>query len=151
MGAAGMSRWGCRVMRDAARPGRKKNISPEQIAAIVNATLTTTPPIRTRWSTRTMARAQGVSEKTIRNIWHQHGLQPHRVTWFKLSKDPHFIDKLRDVVGLYLNPPEKAFVFCVDEKSGMQALHRTRPVLPWRSGVPDQPPWMRDRKGTCSS
>ena len=118
------------VMRDASRPGRKKRITPEEIAAIVNATQTTTPPGRTHWSTRTMARAHGVSEKTIRNIWHQHGLQPHRVTRFKLSKDPHFVDKLRDVVGLYLNPPEKAVVFCVDEKSGIQALDRTRPVFP---------------------
>ena len=85
-----------------------------------------------------MARAEGVSEKTIRNIWHQHGLQPHRVTRFKLSKDPHFVDKLRDIVGLYLSPPEKAVVFCVDEKSGIQALDRTRPVLPLRPGVPER-------------
>jgi transposase len=87
------------VVRDAARPGRKKRITPEQVAAIVNATLTTTPPGRTHWSTRRMARAQGLSEKTIRNIWHQHGLQPQRGTRFKLSKDPRFVDKLRDVVG----------------------------------------------------
>ncbi len=128
------------VMRDASRPGRQKRITADQIAAIVNATLMTTPVGRTHWSTRTMARAHGVSEKTIRNIWHQHGLQPHRVTRFKLSKDPHFVDKLRDVVGLYLNPPEKAVVFCVDEKSGIQALDRTRPVLPLRpggAGAPD--------------
>ena len=125
------------VLRDAPRPGRKKRISPEKVAAIVNATLTTKPPGRTHWSTRSMARAQGVSEKTIRNIWHQHGLQPHRVTRFKLSKDPHFVDKLRDVVGLYLNPPEKAVVCCVDEKSGIQAFDRTRLVLPLRPGVPE--------------
>src|SRR5207244_2104563 len=135
------------VMRDAARPGRKKRITSEQIAAIVNATLTP-PPGRTQWSTRTMARAQGVSEKTIRNIWHQHGLQPHRVTRFKLSKDPHFVDKLRDVVGLYLNPPEKAIVFCVDEKSGIQALDRTRPVLPLRPGVPERQTHDYIRHGT---
>lgn len=126
------------VVRDAARPGRKKRITPEHVAAIVNATLTTTPPGQTHWSTRRMARAHGVSEKTIRNIWHQHGLQPHRVTRFKLSKDPHFVDKLRDIVGLYLHPPEKAVVFCVDEKSGIQALDRTRPVLPLRPGVPER-------------
>lgn len=124
------------VLHDAPRPGRKKRITADQVAAIVNATLSTTPPHATQWSTRTMARAHGVSEKTIRNIWHQHGLQPHRVTRFKLSKDPHFVDKLRDVVGLYLNPPDKAVVFCVDEKSGIQALDRTRPVLPLRPGVP---------------
>lgn len=136
------------VMRDASRPGRKKSITPAQVAAIVNATLTTTPPGRTHWSTRTMARAHGVSEKTIRNIWHQHGLQPHRVTRFKLSKDPHFVDKLRDVVGLYLNPPEKAVVFCVDEKSGIQALDRTRPVLPLRPGVPERQTHDYIRHGT---
>lgn len=136
------------VMRDASRPGRKKCITPEQVAAIVNATLTTTPPGRTHWSTRTMARAHGVSEKTVRNIWHQHGLQPHRVTRFKLSKDPHFVDKLRDVVGLYLNPPEKAVVFCVDEKSGIQALDRTRPVLPLRPGVPERQTHDYIRHGT---
>jgi transposase len=136
------------VVRDAARPGRKKRITPERVAAIVNATLTTTPPGRTHWSTRSMARAQGLSEKTIRNIWHQHGLQPHRVTRFKLSKDPHFVDKLRDVVGLYLQPPEKAVVFCVDEKSGIQALDRTRPVLPLRPGVPERQTHDYIRHGT---
>jgi transposase len=136
------------VVRDAARPGRKKRITPERVAAIVNATLTTTPPGRTHWSTRSMARAQGLSEKTIRNIWHQHGLQPHRVTRFKLSKDPHFVDKLRDVVGLYLQPPEKAVVFCIDEKSGIQALDRTRPVLPLRPGVPERQTHDYIRHGT---
>jgi len=136
------------VVRDASRPGRKKRISPAQVATIVHATLTTTPPGRTHWSTRTMARAQGVSEKTIRTIWHQHGLQPHRVTRFKLSKDPHFVDKLRDVVGLYLQPPEKAVVFCVDEKSGIQALDRTRPVLPLRPGVPERQTHDYIRHGT---
>lgn len=124
------------MLHDAPRPGRKKRLTADQITAIVNATLSTTPPNATHWSTRTMARAHGVSEKTVRNIWHQYRLQPHRVTRFKLSKDPHFVDKLRDVVGLYLNPPDKAVVFCVDEKSGIQALDRTRPVLPLRSGVP---------------
>jgi transposase len=136
------------VLHDAPRPGRRKRITPEKVATIVNATLTTTPPAATQWSTRTMARAQDVSEKTIRNIWHQHGLQPHRVTRFKLSKDPHFVDKLRDVVGLYLNPPEKAVVFCIDEKSGIQALDRTRPVLPLRPGVPERQTHDYIRHGT---
>jgi transposase len=136
------------VVRDASRPGRKKRLTPERVAAIVNATLTTTPPGRTHWSTRSMARAQGVNEKTIRNIWHQHGLQPHRVTRFKLSKDPHFVDKLRDVVGLYLNPPAKAVVFCVDEKSGIQALDRTRPVLPLRPHLPERQTHDYIRHGT---
>ena len=136
------------VSRDAARPGRRKRITAEQVARIVNATLTTTPPGKTQWSTRTMARAQGVSEKTIRNIWHQHGLQPHRVTRFKLSKDPHFVAKLRDIVGLYLNPPDKAVVFCVDEKSGIQALDRTRPVLPLRPRIPERQTHDYIRHGT---
>lgn len=136
------------VVLDAPRPGRHKRITPEQVARIVNATLTTTPPAATHWSTRTMARAHGVSEKTIRNIWHQHGLQPHRVTRFKLSKDPHFVDKLRDVVGLYLHPPDHAVVFCVDEKSGIQALDRTRPVLPLRAGVPERQTHDYIRHGT---
>lgn len=136
------------VVRDASRPGRKKRLTPDQVAAIVNATLTTTPPGRTHWSTRSMAQAHGVSEKTIRNIWHQHGLQPHRVTRFKLSKDPHFVDKLRDVVGLYLHPPEKAVVFCVDEKSGIQALDRTRPVLPLRPRLPERQTHDYIRHGT---
>jgi len=136
------------VVRDASRPGRKKRLTPDRIAAIVQATLTTTPPGRTHWSTRTMARTQGVSEKTIRNIWHQHGLQPHRVTRFKLSKDPHFVAKLRDIVGLYLRPPAKAVVFCVDEKSGIQALDRTRPVLPLRPRMPERQTHDYIRHGT---
>jgi len=138
------------VLHDAPRPGRKKRLTPDRIASIVHATLTTTPPAATHWSTRTMARAQGVSEKTIRNIWHQHGLQPHRVTRFKLSKDPHFVDKLRDVVGLYLNPPDKAVVFCVDEKSQIQALDRTQPVLPMRLGQLERRTHDYRRHGTTS-
>jgi len=136
------------VLKDAPRPAHRKRLPLEKVGAIVQATLTTTPPGRTHWSTRTMARAQGVSEKTIRNIWHQYGLQPHRVTRFKLSKDPHFVDKLRDVVGLYLNPPEKAVVFCVDEKSGIQALDRTRPVLALGPGVPERQTHDYIRHGT---
>jgi transposase len=136
------------LVRDGARPGRKKRLTPADIAVIVNATLTTTPPARTHWSTRTMARAHGVSEKTVRNIWHQYGLQPHRVRRFKWSKDPRFVDKLRDVVGLYVQPPDKAVVFCVDEKSGIQALDRTRPVLPLRAHVPERQTHDYIRHGT---
>ena len=95
-----------------------------------------------------MAKAQGVSEGTIRRIWRQHGLQPHRVTPFKLSKDPRFVDKLRDVVGLYLNPADKAVVFCVDEKSGIQALDLTRPVLPLPRKVPERQTHDYIRHGT---
>ena len=136
------------VLHDATRPGRHKRITAEQVAAVVEATLTTRPPAATHWSTRTMATAQGISEGMVRRIWHQHGLQPHRVTRFKLSKDPRFVDKLRDVVGLYLHPPDKAVVFCVDETSGIQALDRTRPVLPLLRKVPERQTHDYIRHGT---
>ena len=118
------------LVRDAPRPGRRKRIRARQVEAIVNATLHTTPRDATHWSSRTLARAQGVSEATVRRIWRAHGLQPHRTETFKLSRDPDFVRKLRDVVGLYLNPPDKALVLCVDEKGQIQALDRTQPVLP---------------------
>jgi transposase len=124
------------LLRDAPRPGRRKQLSAQKVAAIVNATLQTTPRDATHWSARSMARAQGVSEATVRRIWHAHGLQPHRTKTFKLSQDPDFVGKLREIVGLYLNPPDKALVLCVDEKSQIQALDRTQPSLPLRPGVP---------------
>jgi len=102
--------------------------------AIVEATLHTTPPDATHWSTRTMAAKFGVSNATICRIWDAHGLQPHRMETFKLSKDKRFVEKLTDVVGLYLNPPNKALVLCVDEKSQVQALDRTQPGLPMKKG-----------------
>jgi transposase len=120
--------------KDAPRPGRLPRISEAQIRAVIEATLHTTPPAATHWSTRTMAAAQGVSEATVRRIWHQHRLQPHRVKTFKLSRDTAFVEKLCDVVGLYLNPPDKALVLCVDEKSQIQALDRTQPGLPLKRG-----------------
>jgi transposase/DNA-binding CsgD family transcriptional regulator len=120
--------------KDAPRPGRIARIGPRKIRAVVEATLHTTPPAATHWSTRTMAAAQGLSEATIRRIWKQHGLKPHRVKTFKLSRDQHFVEKLTDVVGLYLNPPDKALVLCVDEKSQIQALDRTQPGLPIKRG-----------------
>lgn len=138
------------LLRDASRPGRRKHITPEKVQAVVEATLATRPTAGTHWSSRTLAHAQGVSDGTIRKIWRQHGLQPHRVGRFKLSKDPHFVQKLRDVVGLYLNPPAKAVVFCVDEKSGIQALDRTRPVLPLRPGVPERQTHDYVRHGTTT-
>jgi transposase len=138
------------LLRDASRPGRRKQISPAQVQAVVEATLTTRPPAATHWSSRPLAKAQGLSDGTIRKIWRQHGLQPHRVGRFKLSTDPHFIEKLRDVVGLYLNPPARAVVFCVDEKSGIQALDRTRPVLPLRPGVPERQTHDYIRHGTTT-
>jgi transposase len=120
--------------QDAPRPGRLPRIAEAKIRAVIEATLHTTPPAATHWSTRTMAAAQGLSEATVRRIWHRHGLQPHRVKTFKLSRDTQFVEKLCDVVGLYLNPPDKALVLCVDEKSQIQALDRTQPGLPLKRG-----------------
>jgi transposase len=118
----------------AAGRGRKAAISAEKERQIVEATLHTTPKGATHWSCRTMARAQGVSPATVQRIWQAHGLQPHRVKTFKLSTDVRFVEKLNDVVGLYLNPPDKAVVLCVDEKSQIQALDRTQPGLPMKRG-----------------
>ena len=114
--------------------GRRVSISAERVQAIVDATLQTKPAGATHWSRRTMAKAQGVSHATVHRIWDAHGLQPHRTKRFKLSKDPRFTEKLVDVVGLYLNPPDKAVVLCVDEKSQIQALQRTQPGLPMKKG-----------------
>jgi transposase len=114
--------------------GRRPSISAEKVEAIVQATLHEKPPGQTHWSCRTMAKAQGVSADTVQRIWSGHGLKPHRVKTFKLSNDKRFEEKLIDVVGLYLNPPEKAIVLCVDEKSQIQALDRTQPGLPIKRG-----------------
>jgi len=118
------------------RPGRgaKPKINKEKIQQIVEATLHTKPKNATHWSCRTMAKEQGVSASTINRIWKAHGLQPHRVETFKLSKDAKFEEKLTDIVGLYLNPPEKAVVLCMDEKTQIQALDRTQPSLPMKKG-----------------
>lgn len=109
-------------------------LSLPKVKAIVEATLQTTPKDATHWSTRTMAKAQGVGKSTVQRIWDAHGLQPHRVKSFKLSRDKRFVEKLTDVVGVYLNPPDKAVVLCVDEKSQVQALDRTQPGLPMKRG-----------------
>ena len=114
--------------------GRKPQLTPDKIEGIINAALQTTPDGATHWSCRTMAEKQGVSKATINRIWQSHSLQPHRTDRFKLSRDPRFLEKLTDVVGLYLNPPEKALVICVDEKSQIQALDRTQPGLPMKKG-----------------
>jgi transposase len=120
--------------KDAPRPGRIPRISDQKVRAVVQATLHTKPANATHWSTRSMAEAQGLSEATIRRIWKQHNLKPHLVKTFKLSRDKHFLEKLVDVVGLYLNPPDKSLVLCVDEKSQIQALDRTQPGLPMKKG-----------------
>ena len=122
------------LQKDAPRPGRIPAIADEKVAAIVEATLHSQPPLATHWSTRLMAQAQGVSEATVRRIWKRHSLKPHRLSTFKVSRDPQFVQKLIDVVGLYLNPPDKALIFCVDEKSQIQALDRTQPGLPLKPG-----------------
>jgi transposase len=114
--------------------GRKRSISAAKVKEIVVATTQSTPPGETHWSCRSMAKAQGVSPATVQRIWDAHGLKPHRVRAFKLSNDPRFTEKLTDVVGLYLNPPEKALVLSVDEKSQIQALDRTQPSLPMKPG-----------------
>ena len=114
--------------------GRKPTYGPEKIKAIVDATLQTKPRGMTQWSCRLMAKNQGVSKSTISNIWRSHHLQPHRTRTFKLSRDPKFLEKLTDVVGLYVNPPQQAVVLCVDEKSQIQALDRTQPGLPLKKG-----------------
>src|SRR3989337_1946831 len=120
--------------KDAPRPGRIPKIPVKKIHAVVEATIHTTPPNATHWSTRSMAEAQGLSEATIRRIWKRHNLKPHLVRTFKLSRDKRFVEKLIDVVGLYLNPPDKSLVLSVDEKSQIQALDRTQPGLPLKKG-----------------
>ncbi|HSW29229.1 MAG TPA: IS630 family transposase [Longimicrobiales bacterium] len=120
--------------KDAPRPGRIPRISQRRVRAIVHATLHTKPENATHWSTRTMAEARGVSEATVRRIWKRHNLKPHLTKTFKLSRDKRFAEKLHDVVGLYLNPPDRALVLCVDEKSQIQALDRTQPGLPLKKG-----------------
>src|ERR1700674_906529 len=114
--------------------GRKPMFQIDKIAAIVDATLQTKPAGMTHWSCRTMAQSQGVGKSTVNNIWRAHKLQPHRTKTFKLSRDPKCLEKMTDVVGLYLNPPQQALVLCVDEKSQIQALDRTQPGLPIKKG-----------------
>ena len=122
------------LRKDAFRPGRKKRIGPDKTKAVVRKTLEQRPANATHWSTRTMARATGLSEASVRRIWKAHGLKPHLLQTFKLSKDKRFVEKLEDVVGLYLNPPEHALVLSCDEKSQIQALDRTQPGLPLKKG-----------------
>jgi len=136
---------------DQPRSGRPKSVlTAAKIKAIVDATRLTTPPGGTHWSSRSMAQAQGVSTSSVQRIWRAHHLQPHRIETFKLSLDPQFTEKLADVVGLYLAPPEKALVLCVDEKSQIQALERTQPVLPVREGLPARQTHDYTRHGTTS-
>jgi transposase len=121
---------------DAPRSGAPRTIDDERVEAVVAKTLESMPKGATHWSTRLMAREMGVTQNAVLRIWHAFGLQPHRQETFKLSTDPMFVEKVRDIVGLYLNPPMKAMVLCVDEKSQIQALDRTQPMLPLTPGMP---------------
>jgi len=137
-----VSKWRERFRRrgidgllDEPRPGRPRKITDAHVEAVIARTLGSKPAGATHWSTRSMARVTGLNQTAISRIWRAFALQPHRSEAFKLSRDPLFIDKVRDIVGLYLNPPDRALVLCVDEKSQIQALERTAPLLPMRPGV----------------
>jgi transposase len=135
---------------DEPRPGRPRTITDEQVEEVVVKTLESTPKNATHWSTRSMAAESGLTQNAILRIWQAFGLQPHRAETFKLSKDPLFVDKIYDIVGLYLNPPERAVVLCVDEKSQIQALDRTAPILPMLPGTPERATHDYKRHGTSS-
>lgn len=135
---------------DAPRSGAPRTISDAKVEEIVTKTLESKPRARTHWSSRSMGKEAGVSSDTVQRIWKAFGLQPHRVEGFKLSTDPMFIEKVRDVVGIYLNPPEKAIVLCVDEKSQCQALERNQPNLPLRPGSTERQTHDYTRHGTVS-
>jgi transposase len=137
-------------LRDLPRPGVARTITDEQIAEVVRKTLEEKPPDATHWSIRSMAAATGISRSSVNKIWRSFNLQPHRSETFKLSTDPKFIEKTRDIVGLYMSPPQNAVVICVDEKSQMQALDRTQPLLPLRPGTPERRTHDYHRHGTSS-
>ena len=135
---------------DEPRPGAPRKIGDDKIAEVVTTTLETMPAAATHWSTRSMAKATGVSTSTVHRIWRAFSLQPHRSETFKLSTDPLFVEKVRDIVGLYLDPPDRALVLCVDEKSHIQALDRTQPLLPMRPGQAERRTHDYKRHGTTS-
>ena len=137
-------------LADEPRPGRPRTIADADVERVITTTLETTPKHATHWSTRSLAAEVGLSQTAVSRIWRAFGLQPHRQDTWKLSKDPLFIDKVRDVVGLYLDPPERAVVLCVDEKSQIQALDRTAPVLPMLPGTPARATHDYVRAGTSS-
>jgi transposase len=135
---------------DEPRLGAPRSITDAQVEAVITQTLETMPSNSTHWSTRLMAQKTGLSQTAIVRIWHAFGLQPHRVQNFKFSKDPQFVEKVRDIVGLYMNPPDRAVVLCVDEKSQVQALNRTQPILPLAPGVPARQSHDYQRHGVTS-
>ncbi|WP_443048341.1 IS630 family transposase [Streptomyces sp. H39-C1] len=152
-----VGRWRARFVQyriaglgDMPRPGGPRTVTDEQVAAVVTRTLESKPKNATHWSTRSMAKEMGLSQSSVSRIWRAFGLQPHRSQTFKLSTDPYFVDKVHDVVGLYLDPPERALVFCVDEKSQIQALDRSQPVLPMMPGVPERATHDYVRAGTTT-
>ena len=142
--------FGLDGLLDEPRVGAPRKITDQQIEEVVTKTLESMPKNSTHWSTRLMATETGLSQNAIVRIWHAFGLQPHRVENFKFSKDPQFVEKVRDIVGLYLNPPDRAIVLCVDEKSQVQALNRTEPILPLAPGVPARQSHDYERHGVTS-
>src|SRR6266704_818813 len=138
------------LQRDATRRGRKPPLAASVIERVVKMTLHEKPPAATHWSARTLARALSISHTSVQRIWNAHGLKPHLVKTFKLSNDKRFVEKVKDVVGLYLDPPDKALVFSVDEKSQTQALDRTAPLLPLRPGLPARQTRDYHRHGTTT-
>jgi len=152
-----VGRWRARFLAarvdgllDEPRPGAPRTISDAHVEAVLTRTLETRPEDATHWSTRSMAKVSGLSRSTVNRIWRAFALQPHRTETFKLSTDPLFIEKVRDIVGLYLNPPDRALVLCVDEKSQIQALDRTQPLLPLRPGQAERRTHDYLRHGTTS-
>ena len=137
-------------LHDEPRPGTPRTISDDDVEAVIVKTLEETPVDATHWSTRSMAKATGMSQSAVSRIWRAFGLKPHLVDTFKLSPDPLFVDKVRDIVGLYVNPPDGALVLCVDEKTQVQALDRTAPVLPLRPGLPERRTHDYVRHGTTN-
>jgi transposase len=137
-------------LSDEPRPGRPRLVGDEQVEALITKTLEETPGADTHWSSRSMAAATGMSQSTVSRIWRAFGLKPHAVQSWKLSTDPQFVDKVRDVVGLYLDPPNNALVLAVDEKSNIQALDRTAPILPMMPGTPARMSHDYVRNGTTS-
>jgi len=135
---------------DEPRPGAPRSINDKKVEAVVTKTLESMPANSTHWSSRLMAKQTGLSQTAIVRIWHAFGLQPHRVENFKFSKDPQFVEKVRDIVGLYMNPPDHAVVLCVDEKSQVQAWNRTQPILPIAPGVPARQSHDYERHGVTS-
>lgn len=144
------AKGGIVALSELPRSGRPRTITDEQVAEVVRKTLEEKPEAATHWSTRKMAKETGLSQTSVSKIWRAFQLQPHRCESFTLSKDPYFVEKVRDVVGLYMSPPDNALVFCVDEKSQIQALERSQPILPLRPGSPEKQTHDYYRHGTTS-